>query len=454
MLTKKTKNAHDSLARQTLEEGTQFLRSVTQLADKREVEASEDIFSRAGIKLVSGGTRLSGKYYDHLVAHKLLKPIEQSLSITDAISAAQLFDLICEEARRVPSLCRIFEQNKSFERLQGYFYQLEIPAQLALRLSVMQEDRPELFQHSLTVGMLCMLMGVRGDLPPEEQQALALAGIFHDVGELYLDPSLLAPGHRMDNDERRYLYTHPITGFLILRCFSELPKGMATAVLRHHERMNGRGYPYGLLGGQIDRASRYLAVAEVVASLLTKIGADSRINMKLRLNLDKLDAKAVGVMCTLFGESKTEQESLPDDGLLMTRLTQLEKLFDGWTAFRTTLSPAVIDEISYFDERVEGSRRMVLETGFGRWQLEDLLSKEDREDSEIRQELNPAHTEERGNSEIRQELMVMFDELSWQFQELTQALERKLADYGWSLPVSRRADFNLWMAQVHEFIAR
>lgn len=55
-------------------------------------------------------------------------------------------------------------------------------------------------------------------------------------------------------------------------------------------------------------------------------------------------------------------------------------------------------------------------------------------------------------SEIHQELTVLLDELSWQFQELTQALERKLADRGWSIPVSRRADFILWMAQVHEFV--
>ena len=111
----KTKNAHDSLARQTLGEGTQFLRAVTQLADKQEVVASEDIFSKTGIKLVSSGTQLSGKFYDHLVAHKLLKPIEQSLSVADAINAAQLFDLTSAEARRVPSLVTMFEQPETLE---------------------------------------------------------------------------------------------------------------------------------------------------------------------------------------------------------------------------------------------------------------------------------------------------------------------------------------------------
>ena len=436
MLSGKSQNEHDTLAHQTLGDGIQFLRAVTQLADKQEVMASEDIFSQTGIKLVSSGTQLSGGFYDRLVAHKLLKPIEQSLTVADAINAAQLVALVYEEARRVPSLAQMFEQPEAFERLQGFFNQLKIPAPLALKLSVMQENRPELFQHSLIVAMLCTLLGVRGALQLEKLQALALAGIFHDVGELCLDPTLLAPSHRMNSDERRYLYTHPITGFLMLRDFSEFPKETATAVWRHHERMDGSGYPYGLQGEQIDRVSRYLAVAEFVASLLVKNGADSRINIKLRLNLKKFDATAVGIMCTLFADEKAAAVTQPDEALLMTRLVQVGRLFEGWMAFRGSLSRAVIEQISYFDERMDNLRMMVLEPGFDQCQLEDLLPKEGQ-----------------GDSEIRQELMVLLDELSWQMQELTRVLERKLSDHGWSLPVSRRADFLNWMAQVDEFIA-
>ena len=79
---------------------------------------------------------------------------------------------------------------------------------------------------------------------------------------------------------------------------------------------------------------------------------------------------------------------------------------------------------------------MVLEPGFDQYQLDELLPDEGS-----------------GDAEIRQELTVLIDELSWQLQELKQALERKLAERGWSIPVSRRADFNQWMAQVSEFIA-
>ena len=436
MISEKSQSEHDLLAQKTLGEGTQFLRAITQLADKRELVANEDVFSKNGIKLISNGTQLTGKYYDRLVTHKLLKPIEQSLVLTDAIDAMKLVTLAYEEARRVPSLAQVIEQPKLLERLQGFFIRLEIPAPLALKLSLMQEDRPRLFQHSLIVAMLCTVMGVRAALSLEDLQALALAGTFHDIGELCLDPSLLAPSHRIDNDERRYIHTHPITSFLMLRDFSEFPPTTATAVLRHHERLDGRGYPYALPGALIDTVSRYLAVAEFVASLLERNGADNRINMKLRLNLNKFDAKAVGIMCDLFGDTEAAAASLPDEQKLTTRLAQVGKLFENWVTFRNMLAPEVIEEISYFDKRIDGLRMMVLEPGFDQYQLEDLLPKNDR-----------------GGSEIHQELTVLLDELSWQFQELIQTLERKLASRGWSLPVSRRADFHNWMEQVHEFVS-
>ncbi|MEI7613679.1 MAG: HD domain-containing phosphohydrolase [Betaproteobacteria bacterium] len=436
MLSGTLQNEHDTLAQQTLGEGTQLLRAVTQLADKREVVASEDIFSKSGIKLVSSGTQLSGQFYEKLVAHKLLKPVEESLSVTGALSASALVLLAFEEAVRVPALAPLLAQPETLERIQGYFHGVEVPAPLALKLTVMQVERPQLFRHSLLVSVLSVVLGVRANLPKDELQALALASAFHDMGELCIDPDILAPQHLMNGDERRYLTTHPITGYLMVRGFKELPPAVAEGVWQHHERLDGSGYPYGLTGEQIGNVARYLAVAEFVSSLLEKNGADKRISMKLRLNLNKYDGQAVGIVCALFGDASAGDEKLPSESVLITRLTQVGELFEGWMAFRKTLSPVVIDEIAYFAERVESLRMMVLEPGYDQCRLEDLLPQGGQ-----------------GCSEICHELTVLLDELSWQLKDLIQVLERKLATRGWSLPASRRNDFNGWMAQVQRFVA-
>jgi len=94
-----------------------FIKAVTSLADKREVVAREDIYAKGGMKLVSGGSRLSGHHYDRLVAHKLLKPIEQSLCVAGALDANRLLSLVLEKARLIPSLVQRLDQPELLERL-------------------------------------------------------------------------------------------------------------------------------------------------------------------------------------------------------------------------------------------------------------------------------------------------------------------------------------------------
>ena len=71
------------LARQSLDQPSHFIRALTDLAEEREVVATKDIYTKNGIKLVSRGARLSGRFYERLIAHKLLKPIEESIAVAE-----------------------------------------------------------------------------------------------------------------------------------------------------------------------------------------------------------------------------------------------------------------------------------------------------------------------------------------------------------------------------------
>ncbi|MBL0166660.1 MAG: HD domain-containing protein [Propionivibrio sp.] len=424
------------LAEQLLEENTHFVKAVTDVAEQREVLASEDIYASSGMKLVSAGTRLTGKFYERLIAHKLLKPIEQSLSIADPLDSARLVSLGYEEARRVPSLTPLLDQPGSLERLQVVFGELQLPAPLMLKLAVMQADRPQLFQHGLITAMISTVLGIRGKLPRNDLQTLALAGIFHDIGELCIDPAILRPEHRLTAEERRHLYTHPITGFLMLRDFPEIPQETASAVLQHHERLDASGYPYRLSGEQIGTVSRYLAVAEVAATLLARDGADKRINMKLRLNRKKYDAQAVALICQLFSDSKLPPVQPPEEVVMMTRLAQAGKLFEDWIVLRKTLTPADVSAVPFIVERVDGLRMMLLETGFDPCRLEDALVMTGSDDPEIVMEQT-----------------VLIDELEWQFKALSREVERKQFGRETMLPAGLNNGFGVWLTKVRQFVS-
>ncbi|HMW57405.1 MAG TPA: HD domain-containing phosphohydrolase [Accumulibacter sp.] len=428
-------NEEDKLARQAVEEDSVFVQAVTKLADTREVVASEDIYARGGMKLIGRGTRLSGELYDRLVTHKLLKPIEHSLSISDALDARQLVSLMQDEARHLPSLAPLFAQPELLKQLGRDFSQLRIPGPLTVRLAVMQSDRPKLFQHVLISAVVGTALGISGKLPREELQALSLASVFHDVGELCIQPTFLEPGHQMTAQERRHLYVHPITGFLMLRDFADLPKETAHAVLQHHERIDGSGYPYHLSGNEISRVSRYLAVAEVAASLIEKHGADKRIGMKFRMNRKKYDANVVVLVSRLFRSFELQPSEKLDEAYLMTHLTQLGRLFEDWAALRKTITRTDLERVSALVDRVNALYMLVIEAGFDQCRIEDFLL--------LAGEADP---------EISMELTTLIDELNWQFRALLTDVERDPSLSGKQCPVALAAGIDGWLEQVRQFV--
>ena len=419
-------------AQQVLGDSTVFIRSVTELADKREVFASEDIFSRGKIKLVSRGVRLTGQFYERLVAHKLLKPIEQSIEIAGAPESSRIVALVLDEARKIPSL-QLFGDGL-IEQLGGLLSGVKIPEQLAVKISIMQEERPRLFAHSLLAAVISMVLGISGKLAPRELQTLVLSSLLHDIGELYIDPKLFDQQRCLSIDERQHVYAHPITGFLVLRECSTLPKGVAEAVLQHHERLDGSGYPYRLSAENISRISRYLAVAEVTSSLIEKHGADKRIGMKFRMNIKKYDPEAVTTIFRLLENCEIDVAEDFDESRLAARLGQLGRLFAEWDVLLASCSPAEVTGIRSIARRLDGLRMMVLEPGYDQHRLDDLM--------DIAGEMDP---------DVGIELMALQDELTWHFGALCRGVERDQRA-GVHIPEGIRSGFDAWLSHVREFV--
>ncbi|HOR13011.1 MAG TPA: HD domain-containing phosphohydrolase, partial [Clostridia bacterium] len=89
---------------------------------------------------------------------------------------------------------------------------------------------------------------------------LELAGRFHDIGKVVLDPSLLDKGHEFNPKEQKERDQHPIIGYRILNYFDDTLE-LAEIVLAHHENWDGSGYPKGLKGEAIPLLARILSIA-------------------------------------------------------------------------------------------------------------------------------------------------------------------------------------------------
>jgi len=98
-------------------------------------------------------------------------------------------------------------------------------------------------------------------LPQERVHEAYFAGLLHDIGKIGIDDGVLRKTGPLTDEERARIGKHPLIGAGILRAIKPM-RDIVPAVLSHHERIDGRGYPNGLRGAQIPLMARILGLAD------------------------------------------------------------------------------------------------------------------------------------------------------------------------------------------------
>lgn len=114
--------------------------------------------------------------------------------------------------------------------------------------------------HALSVMTLALLLGKQAKLPSEALRALGIAALLHDIGKATINPAILRNAARNKHEEALY-QTHCRLGYESALRAKSLTPPMLDAILHHHERMDGKGFPDGLANKQIHVASRIVAIA-------------------------------------------------------------------------------------------------------------------------------------------------------------------------------------------------
>jgi putative nucleotidyltransferase with HDIG domain len=115
--------------------------------------------------------------------------------------------------------------------------------------------------HSDRVSNLAVLMGMRMGLGAGDLDVLRLGALLHDIGKIGLSDEVLRKRGPLTADEYEHVKRHPALGARILRQVPFLAPHLPIVEL-HHERPDGRGYPFGLRGDEIPVAARIVHVAD------------------------------------------------------------------------------------------------------------------------------------------------------------------------------------------------
>ncbi|HEX2059564.1 MAG TPA: HD domain-containing phosphohydrolase [Thermoanaerobaculia bacterium] len=127
---------------------------------------------------------------------------------------------------------------------------------------------PELAEHCREVSVLAHRFARALELPATQVETVRVAALVHDVGLRLLDYERLYKRLNLTAEEMRGLAEHPVVGAALVEPL--LGNDVAQAVLRHHERVDGKGYPSRMSGQQIPLAARIIQIADAWVAMTAR----------------------------------------------------------------------------------------------------------------------------------------------------------------------------------------
>ena len=122
--------------------------------------------------------------------------------------------------------------------------------------------------HSQRVQRIAVALGEELGLEREQLDVLRFAGLFHDIGKIGVPDAILTKPDRLTELEFEIVKRHPEDGARIVGRLHRLHSAVP-AILHHHERWDGRGYPYGLSGDGIPVEAAIVGLADAVDAMTT-----------------------------------------------------------------------------------------------------------------------------------------------------------------------------------------
>ncbi len=102
---------------------------------------------------------------------------------------------------------------------------------------------------------------------PEEKKIMILCGFYYDIGKWSIPSEILWKPGKLTEEEFALVKKHPVIGYNIVKVDTKLNEHVKNAVIMHHEKYDGSGYPYHMRGDRIDKYARYMAIVDTYIAM-------------------------------------------------------------------------------------------------------------------------------------------------------------------------------------------
>ncbi|HWI51774.1 MAG TPA: HD-GYP domain-containing protein [Symbiobacteriaceae bacterium] len=137
----------------------------------------------------------------------------------------------------------------------------------AALLKVLNTKSPMTYEHSERVAGYAVALALALDLPLTRVRHLERCGLLHDMGKVGVDEAILAKPGALTAEEWEAVKAHPELGLEIIASCPALAD-VLPAVALHHERFDGKGYPYGVGGDDLPLEARIISICDAYDSMI------------------------------------------------------------------------------------------------------------------------------------------------------------------------------------------
>lgn len=125
------------------------------------------------------------------------------------------------------------------------------------------------YTHTLHVEVYSVALAKQLHLSPNFTQKLGEGALLHDIGKALVPPEILTKPGPLNPAEWQVMKQHPQLGIDLLSAQGPLDEIARWAIIGHHERIDGKGYPYGLSKDEVALPGRIVALADIYDALTT-----------------------------------------------------------------------------------------------------------------------------------------------------------------------------------------
>ncbi len=239
------------------------------------IELGKDLYSFDGQLLLAKGTVITPGHLERLISQGVeylyvLEPGGEAGKSEDFLVVYQKALDVVKTCFMEVKLGKPLQKDEVVGLVETLVDSVLSESNIFKQLRLMRDKDEYLFTHSINVAALAIITAKWLKRDQETIKLMGTAGILHDIGKVFIPHEILTKPGPLTAEEFEQIKKHPILGYNLLLEHDWVSPAIAEAVLKHHERLDGSGYPLGLTGDRIGFMARVVMVVDIYDAITSE----------------------------------------------------------------------------------------------------------------------------------------------------------------------------------------